>query len=261
MSAREDTSAKRLGLVIDLDLCDGCGACSIACAVENNVAVPPARAGTRKAVLPLRVDRVVRPGPGGTDVVHVPIMCQHCQAHTPCVSVCPQTAVDVDPQTGVVSQVPDRCLGCRYCMAACAYHARSFNWWRPVWPEAVRDHLAPDVPVRQRGVVEKCNLCHGRWQRAKDRAAAEGRRDLRPGEFVPACEEACPHGAIRFADLRDPEDPVGAQARGPRAFRLLERLGTDPSVVYLSSREWVRRIDDPRTFRDVEAPSPEVAHG
>lgn len=244
----------RYTLLIDLDRCDGCGACAVACAIENNVAIPPAPAGVRKAVVPLRVEHVVRDCAGDTDDVDqvdevwVPIMCQHCQHHTPCLTVCPQTAVDLDPETGIVSQVPDRCLGCRYCMAACPYHTRSFNWWQPQWDALLAAHLAPDVPVRQRGVVEKCNLCHGRWQRAQDAAAHEGRRELRPGEFVPACAETCARGAITLVDLLDPADPNYARAHGAYAFHLLERLHTEPSVTYLSERSWVREIDDPRCF-------------
>lgn len=246
----------RYTLMIDLDRCDGCGACSVACAIENNVAVPPLSAGPEKAVLPLRVERVVHEDATGLDEVFVPIMCQQCQDHTPCVAVCPQTAVDLDPETGIVSQIIDRCLGCRYCMAACPYHARSFNWWRPRWDTALQAHLAPDVPVRQRGVVEKCNLCHGRWHRARDAAAAEGRRDLEPGEFVPACVEACPRDALRIVDLLDPDDPNYDEAHGDRAFRLLEHLGTGPTVTYTSSRAWVRRID----VMPGSTSTPEVSH-
>lgn len=238
------STGARLSLVIDLDRCDGCGACAVACALENNTAVPPATSGVRKGLTPLRVETVRHAG----DAAFVPIMCQHCQTHTPCVSVCPQTAVDVDPQTGVVSQIVDRCLGCRYCMAACAYHARSFNWYRPEWTDTLATSLAPDVPVRMRGVVEKCNLCHGRLQRAQDEAAARGVRDAVPEGFRCACEEVCPRGAIHHVDFADPDDPMVAEAAGPRAFRLLEHFGTGPSVAYLSSREWVRRIDRLETF-------------
>lgn len=244
MNARRHTYT----LLIDLDLCDGCGACAIGCAIENNVAVPPASSGESKGIVPLRVEHVVHDCTGEIDEVWIPIMCQHCQHHTPCVAVCPQTAVDLDPESGIVSQIPDRCLGCRYCMAACPYHTRSFNWWRPEWTQSLAAHLAPDVAVRQRGVVEKCNLCHGRWQRAQDAAAAEGRRDLQPGEFVPACAESCARGAIQLVDLLDPGDPNFARAHDAEAFHLLDRLHTRPSVTYRSTRQWVREIDDPRCF-------------
>jgi molybdopterin-containing oxidoreductase family iron-sulfur binding subunit len=249
----------RYGLVIDLDLCDGCGACSVACALENNVAIARGDGGPEKGITPLTIYRVALETEDGADVAFVPLMCQHCAHHTPCVQVCPQNAVDVDPETGIVSQIVDRCLGCRYCMTACPYHARVFNWWTPVWPESVRETLAPDVPVRMRGVAEKCNLCHGRLQRAQDAAAAEGRREVLEGEMVPACAEVCPRGAIHFGDLNDPDSAVARLAASPRAFRLLEHLGTDPTTVYLSSREWVRRIDREDTFLQSVAVSHDVS--
>ena len=233
----------RYGMVIDVDRCTGCGACMVACAIENNVSVPPPQAGDRKGLTWIRVYRMTN----GRSYPHsrtafLPVSCQHCDHNTPCVSVCPQNAVDVDPQTGVVSQIPERCLGCRYCMAACPYHARYFNWWDPVWPEGMERTLNPDVSPRMRGVVEKCNFCHGRLHAAQEQAAAEGRRELRDDEYVPACVEACPFGAIRFGNLLDESSEVARLARSRRAFRLLERLGTEPKVYYLSSEEWVHRI-------------------
>jgi menaquinone reductase, iron-sulfur cluster-binding subunit len=234
--------ASRYGMVIDLDRCTGCGACVVACAVENNVSVPPPEAGERKAITWLRVQRVDRGDAGAADTVYFPVGCQHCGHHTPCLAVCPQNAVDVDPETGVVSQIPSRCLGCRYCMAACAYHARYFNWWDPEWPAGMEQALNPDVSPRMRGVVEKCNFCHGRWQAAREQAAAAGQRDIAPGAYVPACVEACPAGALVFGDLNDRESEVSRLARDPRAFRLLEELGTDPKVTYLTARGWVRRL-------------------
>jgi molybdopterin-containing oxidoreductase family iron-sulfur binding subunit len=244
MEPRRD-GGSRYGIVIDVDLCDGCGACMVACGVENNVAVPPPRAGERKGLTWLRVYPTRKRRRGGqADIAYVPIACQHCGNHPPCAAVCPQNAVDVDPQTGIVSQVPDRCLGCRYCVAACAYHARAFNWWDPTWPDAMQRALNPDVAPRMRGVVEKCNLCSARLQAARERAAAEGRRELEEGEYVPACVEACPAGAIRFGDLADPRSEVAQLAASPRAFRLLEKLRTDPKIYYLTSRDWVRRLGD-----------------
>src|SRR5260370_16914787 len=82
----------------------------------------------------------------------IPVMCQQCGEHTPCVSVCPQQAVEIDPSTGIVHQMPQRCLGCRYCMAACPYHARYFNWWDPPCPAGTEHTLNPHVspPLRRR---------------------------------------------------------------------------------------------------------------
>jgi molybdopterin-containing oxidoreductase family iron-sulfur binding subunit len=83
------------------------------------------------------------------------------------------------------------------------------------------------------GVIEKCTFCHHRLQRARDTAAAEG-RPLREEDYVPACAEACPTGAIHFGDLENPGHRVAELVRNPRAFRLLEELGTQPKVYYLA---------------------------
>jgi molybdopterin-containing oxidoreductase family iron-sulfur binding subunit len=235
----------RYGMVIDLDRCNGCGACATACAVENNVPPAPPRADERTGLTWMRVYRASngRPFPENRSV-YFPISCQQCGEHAPCVSVCPQNAVDVSPETGVVSQIPARCLGCRYCMAACPFHARYFNWFDPKWPAGMETALNPDVSVRMRGVVEKCNFCHGRWQAAKAKAAAAGKRDLDPADYVPACVEACPEKAIVFGNLDDPRTEVAAAAKRASSFRLLEKLGTEPKIYYRSDRAWVRRLAD-----------------
>jgi molybdopterin-containing oxidoreductase family iron-sulfur binding subunit len=114
--------------------------------------------------------------------------------------------------------------------------------------------LNPGVSVRMRGVVEKCSFCIQRYQSAKEQAYMEERREIEEDEYQTACTEACPAGAITFGDLNNPEHAVHQMAqpdpkhegrpKNPRAFRLLERLGTNPKVYYLSSREWVRKAGD-----------------
>jgi molybdopterin-containing oxidoreductase family iron-sulfur binding subunit len=139
-------------------------------------------------------------------------------------------------------------------MAACPYHVRQFNWWDPIWPDGMEKMLNPGVSVRMRGVVEKCSFCIQRYQSAKEQAYMEERREIEEDEYQTACTEACPAGAITFGDLNNSEhavhqmaqpDPKHAgRSKNPKAFRLLERLGTNTKIYYLSRREWVRKAGD-----------------
>jgi molybdopterin-containing oxidoreductase family iron-sulfur binding subunit len=232
------------GMVIDLDKCTGCGACAVACCQENNISYRDDETDKLRSASWMKIYRLSNKQPfPKTRVAYLPRPCMHCQNHTPCVSVCPVNATKID-EKGVVSQIYPRCIGCRYCVAACPYHVRYFHWWDPVYPAGLENYLNPDVSVAMRGVVHKCTFCHHRYQRAKDRAFVEERRDLQEGEYSTACAEACPTRAITFGNLQDPNSAVARLRQNGRAFRLLEKLGSEPKVYYLTSQDWVRRQGD-----------------
>ena len=225
----------RWGMVIDLDKCTGCQACSVACRMENNVPF----AGPEEAALSrvkwwhkvLRLEEGEYPH---VKITFVPRPCQQCN-NPPCVDVCPVGATFQDEE-GLVLVNYDRCIGCRFCAQACPYTVRHFNWYAPDFPDEMQAALNPDVVVRPKGVVEKCTFCIHRLEKAKRTAAEEG-RELRDAELVhlPACNEACPASARYFGDLDDPESTVSRLAHDPRAWTLLEHMGTFPKVIYLAA--------------------------
>jgi menaquinone reductase, iron-sulfur cluster-binding subunit len=220
------------GMVIDLDRCTGCQACVMACKAENNVpAVGPKQAKRGRVISWMQVLTETDEEHHSEKVRFLPRPCLQCD-EPPCAKVCPVYATYRNPE-GIVAQIYARCIGCRFCMVACPYNAKYFNW-HTYQKEGPGQN--PDVSVREKGVVEKCTFCHHRLQAARERANAE-KRELRPGEYVPACSEACPTRAIVFGDLSDPVSEVSRLARSPRAFRLQEELGTKPKVIYLTEGE------------------------
>lgn len=234
------------GMVIDIDKCTGCGACMASCQIENNIAPELDASNKLRAITWLRIFELSN-GKAFPEheIAYLPVPCQQC-GHPPCVPVCPVTATDKKENGGIVSQVPPRCIGCRYCMAACPYHSRYFNWHDPVWPEGMEKTLTPHASVRSRGVVEKCNFCHHRWDYARDKFRENGMNpaDLPEDAYVPACVEICPTGALAFGDLKNPRHLVHKLSKSKHSFRLLERLTTDPQIYYLSRRSWVHRQGD-----------------
>lgn len=234
------------GMVIDVDKCTGCGACMVACQAENNVALTTDAANRLRTLNWLYVYRLTNGKPfPENEIAYLPRPCMQC-GNPSCVTVCPVVATDKNEEGGIVSQIYPRCIGCRYCMASCPYHARYFNWYDPTWPEGLDKVLNTNTSVRPRGVVEKCTFCHHRLNEARAKARMEGRdpNALADGEYVTACTSVCPNGAITFGDVKNPEHQVHALAQSPNAFRLLERLHTEPQVYYMSRREWVRRQGD-----------------
>jgi molybdopterin-containing oxidoreductase family iron-sulfur binding subunit len=223
-------------MVIDLAKCTACQSCTVACEAENNIpCVSPEEAKRDRILSWIKLLADAQGEYPRLNARLMPVPCLHCDK-PPCILVCPVRATGIDPE-GVVRQTFGRCIGCRYCTTACPYTRRVFNWYAPEFAGDFREALNPDVSVRPKGVVEKCTLCHHRLIKAREDARASN-RPLAEGDYVPACAEVCPAGAITFGDLDDPNSAVTAQARSPRMFRLLDELGTNPKVMYLAEGEW-----------------------
>ncbi|HEY5605677.1 MAG TPA: 4Fe-4S dicluster domain-containing protein [Thermoplasmata archaeon] len=204
---------RRWTMLIDLRRCDGCGLCTDACRLEHNVAD-----GQEWMKVYTRTDN--------DGEFFLPRPCMHCE-NAPCIKVCPVNATFYN-EDGLVVIDEQRCIGCRYCMAACPYDARYFNWSEPVEGDEIlsptRERGHED---HQRGVVEKCMFCAHRTD--------EGR--------LPACVVGCPMGAIYFGDANEdflsngPEKiRLSAVLASQEAFRWKEELGTEPRVYYLPAR-------------------------
>ena len=223
-------------MVIDLDKCTGCMACTVACKAENNVPFSDAeQAALGRTISWLEVMTTTEGDYPHVKTRFIPRPCMQCEK-PPCTRVCPVYATYKNEE-GLVGQIYARCIGCRYCTNACPYTVKYFNWFRPTWPAEMQQSLNPDVSIRPKGVAEKCTFCHHRLQKAKGRARAENRA-LQERDYVPACVQSCPAEAMYFGDIDDQRSTVAQLAKSSRAFRMLEDLGTEPKVIYLTEGDW-----------------------
>ena len=228
--------AHQWGMAIDLDRCNGCEACVVACHAENNIStVGEEQAALSRAKHWIRVERYYEGEFPDVRVKFMPVLCQQCDA-APCEAVCP-TYASYHTAEGLNGQVYNRCIGTRYCANACPYVVRYFNFFNPVWDKPLHLQLNPDVSVREVGVMEKCTFCVQRIKEREVQAAAE-KREVKDGEIQPACVQSCPTRAMVFGDLSDPDSEVSRLARSSRATNLLGELGTRPKVNYLPRDTW-----------------------
>jgi len=219
VASRQALTARRWAMAVDLNKCaqnKGCTKCINACHSVHNV---PKSGDWPHRIEWIWEDSFRNAFPSQENEyqaaalrdTQVPLFCNHCD-NPPCVRVCP-TQATWRRQDGIVMMDWHRCIGCRYCMAACPYGSRSFNWTDP------RPHLAhqdPNFPTRTKGVVEKCNFCEERLAR---------------GEW-PACVVACPQEAMIFGDLGDRNSRVRQLLQSRYAIRRKPELGTKPEVFY-----------------------------
>ena len=224
------------GMTIDLNACTGCSACVAACYAENNVPiVGKEMVGEGRIMSWIRMDRYF-PEPAHPEpqpqLYLMPMLCQQCD-HAPCEPVCPVFAA-VHTNEGLNGQIYNRCVGTRYCENNCPYKVRRFNFFDPDWPEPFNLQLNPDVTARSAGVMEKCTFCIQRIVSTEINAKIE-KREVRDGEIITACAQACPTKAISFGDLKDPTSEMmkRREANKNRAYRSLEELNTQPAIVYL----------------------------
>lgn len=209
--ARSLLTGKRYGMVIDLTRCrPGCTACMDACRQENNVAYHHDERWDVHWIRKISI-RPTEEGPGEAEK-SVILMCNHCD-DPPCAQVCPVQAT-YKREDGIVLVDHHRCIGCRYCMIACPYNARFFNYKEnEEWPNK-------EYPKRSHGVAESCNFC------------AHLVDQMQPPACVAACQ-AVGAGALTFGDLNDPESAVSRLVAENSVKRIREDWGTEPKVYYI----------------------------
>ncbi len=213
--------AQRWAMVIDINKCvaaEGCQDCALACHKVHNVPDFDNPKDEVKWIWKESFEHAFH------DQEHahqseklrhatLPVLCNHCD-DPPCTRVCPTESTWKRESDGLVMMDWHRCIGCRYCVAACPYGSRSFNWRDP---RPHIDEINKGYPTRTRGVVEKCTFCDERLARGQ----------------MPACVEACKEKAMIFGDLEDPESEVRQVLRDTFTIRRKPGLGTHPEIYYI----------------------------
>ncbi|BAV09781.1 quinol:cytochrome c oxidoreductase iron-sulfur protein precursor [Filimonas lacunae] len=256
-----DRPGIKWGMSIDLNACTGCGACVVACNIENNIPVVGKSEAMRYHDMHwLRIDRYYSGDVDNPDVVFMPMMCQHCD-NAPCENVCPVAATNHSSE-GLNQMTYNRCIGTRYCANNCPFKVRRFNWADYTGSDSFPDNqtgeldevvlnmnddltrmvLNPDVTVRSRGVIEKCSFCVQRLQDGKLKAKKEG-RPLKDSDLDVACKSACPSDCFVFGNVNDKESDIyKARTENPnRLYYALEQIHVLPNVNYLAK---VRNSDE-----------------
>ncbi len=226
-----DSDTSQLAMVVDLQKCQSetvREACVAACDAAHNVPRMPDPDEEIKWIWSAEYQRVFPEmvhdhTPAATREMPVLVLCNHCSA-PPCTKVCPTGATWKRESDGIVMMDMHRCIGCRYCMAACPYGSRSFNWQdpRPYVPKDENGDYPSDFPTRTKGVVEKCDFCAERTRHGKLPACVQAAEAVEGGQ-----------GALAFGDLADPDSPVSRILREKRTVARRAHHGTGPNVYYI----------------------------